>query len=62
MIGIDLSAADVTGADIKQAMYENGVLVGTTGPGGNTLKLRPPLAITPGQLERIANVLAGTLA
>ena len=62
MVGIDLSNTDVTGADIKQRMYENGVLVGTTGPGGNTLKLRPPLAIAPDQLERIVDVLAGALS
>lgn len=61
MVGIDLSRTDRTGADIKQAMYEAGVLVGTTGPSGNTLKLRPPLAISSDQLERIIGVLAGTL-
>lgn len=61
MVGIDLSRTDRTGADIKQRMYESGVLVGTTGPGGNTLKLRPPLAISSDQLERIVDVLAGTL-
>lgn len=61
MVGIDLSHTDFTGTDIKQRMYESGVLVGTTGPGGNTLKLRPPLSIASDQLERIIGVLAGTL-
>jgi 4-aminobutyrate aminotransferase-like enzyme len=33
-------------AGVKEALRERGVLVGTTGPSGNVLKVRPPLAFT----------------
>ena len=35
-----------TAAALREAMKRNGVLVGTTGPGSNVLKVRPPLAFT----------------
>jgi 4-aminobutyrate aminotransferase-like enzyme len=38
------------------------VLVGTTGPDGNVLKVRPPLAFTAADVPNIADALAATLA
>ena len=35
-------------AAIRDGLRDRGVLVGTTGPHGNVLKVRPPLAFTPG--------------
>jgi 4-aminobutyrate aminotransferase-like enzyme len=33
-------------------LRENGVLVGTTGPGGGVLKIRPPLIWTAAEVEQ----------
>jgi 4-aminobutyrate aminotransferase-like enzyme len=35
--------ASVTAADFAERLRAQGVLVGTTGPGGHVLKIRPPL-------------------
>ncbi|MGD9958909.1 aminotransferase class III-fold pyridoxal phosphate-dependent enzyme [Nocardioides sp.] len=44
-----------TASRIKESMKRHGVLVGTTGPEGNVLKVRPPLAFT----EREVPVFVG---
>ncbi len=36
----------LTAAHLKESLRDHGVLVGTTGPAGNVLKVRPPLAFT----------------
>ncbi len=41
----------------KEAMRERGVLIGTTGRAGNTLKIRPPLCVTRDE----AAIIVGTL-
>jgi 4-aminobutyrate aminotransferase-like enzyme/Ser/Thr protein kinase RdoA (MazF antagonist) len=50
------SATDLAGR-VKDEMRERGVLIGTTGRLGNTLKIRPPLCITPDQARLIATTL-----
>ncbi|TDO45705.1 4-aminobutyrate aminotransferase-like enzyme [Kribbella sp. VKM Ac-2527] len=47
MVGVELDAAP----ELAERLREHGVLVGTTGPGGNVLKVRPPLIWQPSQVE-----------
>jgi 4-aminobutyrate aminotransferase-like enzyme len=44
MIGVEVEG--VTARDLAERLRRAGVLVGTTGPGGATLKVRPPLIWT----------------
>lgn len=57
--GPDRSAA----AAVREGLRERGVLAGTTGPAGNVLKVRPPLAFTadlvPGFVTALTAALAG---
>ena len=46
---------------IREGLRERGVLVGTTGPLGNVLKVRPPLAFTAADVAAVAEALAATL-
>jgi 4-aminobutyrate aminotransferase-like enzyme len=46
---------------IKDGLRERGVLVGTTGPQGNVLKVRPPLAFTTAEVPVFADALARTM-
>ncbi|HEU5324765.1 MAG TPA: aminotransferase class III-fold pyridoxal phosphate-dependent enzyme, partial [Candidatus Limnocylindria bacterium] len=48
-------------ARVKEGMRERGVLIGTTGRTGNTLKIRPPLCITADQAALIVETLAEVL-
>ncbi len=52
--------ADAAGA-ITEGLRERGVLVGTTGPHGNVLKVRPPLAFTQAEVPVFAEAFAATL-
>ncbi|MFN8233200.1 MAG: aspartate aminotransferase family protein, partial [Actinomycetota bacterium] len=38
-------------------MRERGVLIGTTGPDGNVLKIRPPLVLAPQEADLIVETL-----
>ena len=51
-----------TASAIKEGLRERGVLVGTCGPAGNVLKVRPPLAFTEAEVPVFAEALAATLA
>ena len=42
-------------------MAERGVLIGTTGRAGNTLKIRPPLCIGDEEADLIVTALDGVL-
>ncbi|MCV0403007.1 MAG: aminotransferase class III-fold pyridoxal phosphate-dependent enzyme [Chloroflexi bacterium] len=46
---------------VREAMRERGVLIGTTGRAGNTLKIRPPLAIRPAEATLIVEALDAAL-
>ncbi|MDX6264605.1 MAG: hypothetical protein QOH84_6293 [Kribbellaceae bacterium] len=51
MVGVDLSTRPGTAPAVAERLRENGVLVGTTGPGGEVLKIRPPLIWEPEHVE-----------
>lgn len=48
--------------DIMNGLRRRGVLVGTTGREGNTLKVRPPLVLAPAQAELLTETLRKVLA
>ncbi|TCO22263.1 4-aminobutyrate aminotransferase-like enzyme [Kribbella steppae] len=48
MVGVEMPGA----ADFAERLREYGVLVGTTGPGGGVLKIRPPLIWTAAEVEQ----------
>jgi 4-aminobutyrate aminotransferase-like enzyme len=68
MIGVELvidpggrePAGDLA-SRVKDEMAERGVLIGTSGRAGNTLKIRPPLCITPNEAELIVTTLDDAL-
>ena len=44
MVGVEIPPeVPLTAADLAERLREQGVFVGTTGPGGTVLKIRPPL-------------------
>jgi 4-aminobutyrate aminotransferase-like enzyme/Ser/Thr protein kinase RdoA (MazF antagonist) len=51
-----------TAAAIKDGLRQRGVLVGTTGPHRNVLKVRPPLAFTEREVPVLVDALRATLA
>ena len=62
MTGVELIEPDGTPASelasrVKNAMAERGVLIGTSGRQGNTLKIRPPLSITRDEARLIVDAL-----
>ncbi len=62
LIGVDLAgtpSAEVVG--VLDRARDQGVLIGTTGPGYDVLKLRPPLVITADQVERVATTVAAAI-
>jgi 4-aminobutyrate aminotransferase-like enzyme len=62
LVGVDLegeSAATVR--DVVDRVREAGVLIGTTGRRSDVLKIRPPLVIDAGQVERVADVVGAAL-
>ena len=68
MIGVELVSDPATrqpagdlAARVKDEMAERGVLVGTSGRVGNTLKIRPPLCVTRDEAELIATTLDAAL-
>jgi 4-aminobutyrate aminotransferase-like enzyme/Ser/Thr protein kinase RdoA (MazF antagonist) len=46
---------------VKDEMAERGVLIGTTGRDGNTLKIRPPLCLSYEEADLIVTTLGGVL-
>jgi 4-aminobutyrate aminotransferase-like enzyme len=47
---------------VLDGMREGGVLIGTTGPADNVLKVRPPLVISTDEADLIVRTLDETLA
>jgi 4-aminobutyrate aminotransferase-like enzyme len=69
LIGVDLVRDRVTrepapevAAAVLDGMRARGVLVGSTGPADNVLKIRPPLVLTESEADLIVETLAATLA
>ena len=60
MIGLDLASAEVA-ARIKDDLLERGVIVSTTGPASDAIRLAPPLLIAEEHVERFLSALAETL-
>ena len=59
LIGVDL--ADMSPADVSAVAdrtRDEGVLIGTTGPRYDVLKVRPPLVITADQVDAVAAAVA----
>jgi 4-aminobutyrate aminotransferase-like enzyme/Ser/Thr protein kinase RdoA (MazF antagonist) len=56
--GLDPGGAQVIVDDLR----DNGVLIGTTGPTGATLKIRPPLVFSRDDGDRLVSVLDGVLS
>jgi len=48
--------------EVTDAMRDHGILLGTTGPAGNVLKIRPPLVFTHEQADLLLNALGEVLA
>ena len=48
--------------EVTEAMRDRGILLGTTGPAGNVLKIRPPLVFRHEQADLLLNVLGEVLA
>jgi len=66
LIGVELredghAAAEVAAA-IANGMRERGVLIGTTGPEGNVLKIRPPLVVSREDADTISTTLEEALS
>ncbi len=59
-VGVQL-ADDRTAMRVVDDMRDRGVLIGRTGPAGDVLKLRPPLAIQGFHVERVVAELADVL-
>ncbi|HEY2803457.1 MAG TPA: aminotransferase class III-fold pyridoxal phosphate-dependent enzyme, partial [Actinomycetota bacterium] len=66
LIGVELREDDrpatETAAAVSNGMRERGVLIGTTGPEGNVLKIRPPLVVSREDADMIAATLEATLS
>ena len=62
-----LVAVDLAGtpphevAGVLDRVRDQGVLIGTTGPGYDVLKIRPPLVVTAEQVARVASVVSNAL-
>ena len=67
MTGVELvepdgvSPASELASRVKNAMAQQGVLIGTSGREGNVLKIRPPLCITRDEARLIVDALDGIL-
>ena len=68
MIGLELvrdaekTPADDEAKQVRSLCREAGVLVGLGGVLGNVVRLQPPLVLTGGEAEKLADVLEGALA
>ncbi len=72
VVGADVVGAGVVGADpvsgrelagrVVEVLRDHGVLVGATGPGGNVLKVRPPLIWQEDHVDELVTALRSTLA
>ncbi|MDX6248164.1 MAG: hypothetical protein QOF10_1524 [Kribbellaceae bacterium] len=62
MIGVDLPAGtSVSAAAVAERLREHAVLVGTTGPNGSVLKIRPPLIWEPTHVDHFLEAFGAVL-
>ncbi len=62
LVGVDLAgSSSMMVAEVQDRVRENGVLIGTTGPESDVLKIRPPLTITPAQVVQVADTVAAAV-
>lgn len=62
IVGVDLAGtAPALVTAVQDRARDHGVLIGTTGPLSDVLKIRPPLAITRAQIEQVADVVAAAV-
>ncbi|MEM9380214.1 MAG: aminotransferase class III-fold pyridoxal phosphate-dependent enzyme [Planctomycetota bacterium] len=68
-LGVDLvrerdsrAPAGATAAYVALRMRDRGILVGTDGPAGNVLKIKPPLPFSANEMERLVDTLDGVLS
>ena len=62
MTGVSIPAdAPLTATELAERLRDQGVLVGTTGPGGSVLKIRPPLIWEREHVERFLAAFAAAL-
>jgi 4-aminobutyrate aminotransferase-like enzyme/Ser/Thr protein kinase RdoA (MazF antagonist) len=67
-VGVDIRSDDSGGPAVDVArrlvdrMRQRGVLIGLTGPGQSTLKIRPPLVFSAGHSERLVTELEASLS
>jgi 4-aminobutyrate aminotransferase-like enzyme len=57
----DGSASPRLARSVINELREAGVLIGSEGPGGNVLKLRPPMCFGPEHADRVAEELEAVL-
>ncbi|HEX6148566.1 aminotransferase class III-fold pyridoxal phosphate-dependent enzyme [Nocardioides sp.] len=63
LVGVDLAGTPTaTVESVVDRVREQGVLIGTTGPRSDVLKIRPPLVVTRAQVDRIVDVVAAAVA
>jgi 4-aminobutyrate aminotransferase-like enzyme len=67
LLGIEVLEADGTTAprlarSIINQLRDRGVLIGSEGPAGNVLKLRPPMCFGPEHADRVIAALSAVLA
>lgn len=60
-VGVELKDADAT-ACVVDDMRRRGVLIGSTGPDSNVLKIRPPLAFTERHADLLVEALGASLS
>ena len=62
LVGVDLEGtAPAEVVAVLDRARADGVLIGTTGPRSDVLKIRPPLVITAAQVERVAEVVGSAI-
>lgn len=66
LVGVELvedrtTRAPFAAADVVEGMRGRGVLIGSTGPRGNVLKIRPPLVIKEEEVDQLVEALDATL-
>ena len=67
MLGVEIidsngAPAPLRAKQIVNGLRDNGVLIGSEGPAGNVLKLRPPMCFGAEHVERVLAALGAVVA